>query len=168
MLPDIGYMKWGLDLARTNPNFANVFRQPQAPDYDYMAAYRAAPTMAPNGHLSDIGKTPIHPTFSDESAQADEYPGLAGHWSQMIPHGAYQYTNPARGLFWANEEEAYQPQNQIQPGMLPLYRRNIDPGFTVRPSLPAFLGPLDPGFAVQPDRPAFMGPLDPGFSPRPW
>ena len=46
-------------------------------DYDYGLAGKAAA----NGHYSDKGKLPWHPTFSTESAYStDKYPG--GVWSK--------------------------------------------------------------------------------------
>jgi hypothetical protein len=50
------------------------------PDYDY-SFVRQGPDG--RGHFTDAGKLPNHPTFSNQSAYADEAPLQAGRWVQL-------------------------------------------------------------------------------------
>lgn len=136
------YLDWALALQAQNPHMAEaVFPNTQLhqPDYDYRMAYNADQSgkLAANGHLSDIGKLPNHPTFSNESAYAFNNP-TAGQWRKPLSdNGEWLYNNPSRGLLYAHEESAYQPPtegmmavskiwnalNQRKPGLINLSER---------------------------------------------
>jgi hypothetical protein len=104
------YSQWALDIAKVNPNFSSAFFTPQTPDYNYDLSFRSGDFVGGNSHLSDIGKMVRHPTFSNESAQSMFYPEYAGRWVEpMTPQGQWLYHNPARGLFMAPEQAAYNP-----------------------------------------------------------
>ena len=64
-----------------------LWKQQYAPadsgyDYDLRGAFKAGLIPdAKSGHWSDAFKKPNHPTFSDQSQFAKDYPELAGSWS---------------------------------------------------------------------------------------
>lgn len=112
----MNYQDWALRISQANPNFnqavfPNTPLPSDASDYNYKMGYLNDPSgqLAANGHLSDIGKLPNHPTFSNESVYAAGNP-TAGRWvSPLSEQGDWRYHNPARGLFYAPEKEAYNP-----------------------------------------------------------
>lgn len=106
------YLDWALNISKANPNFNSaVFPKASIhqPDYNYNIGWMADPSgeLASNGHLSDIGKMPSHPTFSNESVYAIGR-NDAGRWVEpLTENGQWRYHNPARGLYMAPEEDAY-------------------------------------------------------------
>jgi hypothetical protein len=109
----LNYLDWGLKISDANPNFnAAVFPNASLPrdahDYNYNIGYLADPSgeLASNGHLSDIGKLPNHPTFSNESVYGIGNPNV-GRWVEPMSGDDWRYHNPSRGLFMAPEAEAY-------------------------------------------------------------
>ena len=70
------------------------------PDYDYGLAAKLTPNS--RDHLSDIGKLPWHPTFSDESAYsrkgAEHYAKTAKEFAdaQKLPEGGHWTGNNYR------------------------------------------------------------------------
>jgi hypothetical protein len=145
---DKNYQDWAIKMAGLNPNFSSaIFKSPND-DYDYNAAYMSGikPELNPNDHmvhLSDIGKLPNHPTFSNESNYA-KFPSLAstlpgsnipqpGQWVGMENSPDWRYHNPSRGLFYADESQAYQPPTK---NMLDLGRmvRALNPNDLARKS----------------------------------
>jgi len=82
-------------------------------DYDFYSAWLAGALPDENGHWPDTFKLPNHPTFSDESQYANQFPTLAGHWegNTFFPHGSWADINrgnmsPGSNLFmglgWAD------------------------------------------------------------------
>lgn len=136
----MNYNDWALRISQANPNFNQaVFPNTQLPsdshDYNYQMGYLNDPSgkLASNGHLGDIGKLPNHPTFSNESVYAVGNPN-AGRWVPSIgaelnhftptnsylsakaqEDNAWRYHNPARGLFRAPEQDAYNPAFRAEP-----------------------------------------------------
>lgn len=117
----MNYLDWALKVSDANPNFnqavfPNIGLPSDPNDYNYGLGYLNDPSgqLAANGHLSDIGKLPNHPTFSNESVYGIGNPNV-GRWQEPIHGDNWRYSNPSRGLFMAPEAEAYKPQN---PGML--------------------------------------------------
>ncbi len=123
---DPGYRNWAYQLSALNPNFSSALFQRPGDDYNYNLAYLSGikPELNPDDqqiHLSDIGKMPNHPTFSNESAYA-KIPQLGsylpnsntpqpGNWVGLGDE--WRYHNPSRGLFWAPEQQAY--NREIMP-----------------------------------------------------
>lgn len=118
------YLDWSLGLEAQNPHMAEaVFPNApiRKPDYNYGLAFLNDPKgqLAANGHLSDIGKMPNHPTFSNESAYGIGN-NKAGQWIEPLnPSGDWQYHNPSKGMLYAPEDAAYQ---QPTSGMAALSR----------------------------------------------
>ena len=115
-----GYLDWALNVTNGNPNlngavFPNVAYHNN--DYNYQAAFNADTSAGANGHLSDIGKRPNHPTYSNESAYAWGGDPNAGSWQPSLgaalddnSQAPWYYHNPSRGLVFAPEQQAYQHQ----------------------------------------------------------
>ncbi len=118
------YGQWARQLSGLNPNFAGaVFPKPND-DYNYYLGYLSGikPELNKDDgqvHLTDIGKRPNHPTYSNESAYA-KVPSLQsmlpgnntpqpGQW--MGFGDDWRYHNPSRGLFYAPEQDAYRQNN---------------------------------------------------------
>jgi hypothetical protein len=121
-LKKLSLLDWALKISEANPNFNSaVFPNTPLPgdanDYNYNIGYLSDPSgeLASNGHLSDIGKLPNHPTFSNESVYAIGNPN-AGRWLEPLHGDEWRYSNPSRGLFMAPEQEAYAPKNQTKKG----------------------------------------------------
>lgn len=123
-MPFLDSLGWALKIAKANPNF-NAAVLPgglQPSDYNYNMSYQQDPygtaNLAADGsyHLSDIGKLPNHPTFSNESVYAIGGPP-SGQWKEM-PLGEYTFHNPARGLFYAPEQDAYNHSTAYNPHSL--------------------------------------------------
>lgn len=52
-------------------------------DYDLRGAFKAGITLDPStGHWPDTYKKPNHPTFSNESIYAKQFPEQAGSWNE--------------------------------------------------------------------------------------
>ena len=68
-------------------------------DYDLRGAFSAGVTPDPEtGHWPDTYKKPNHPTFSDQSKWAKDYPDKAGHWdgdTYLKP----SFLNPSTGNY---------------------------------------------------------------------
>jgi cell wall-associated NlpC family hydrolase len=101
-------------------------------DYDLRGAFQEGVTPARNGHFPDTYKKPNHPTFSNESKFAKDYPDLAGSWDgdRYVPPadpdlrrhlGAGQDTgeetffNPSTGNF----EKLQNPAFDLNSGLTP-------------------------------------------------
>lgn len=99
------------------------------PDYDYSvaAAYNNSPDT--RGHLSDIGKLPWHPTFSNQSAYSKQH-------QLENKHPLVKYANPNKapvGGVWSeyNGIVTYTPsQEMVQKGYiggLAKYMKLVEP-----------------------------------------
>jgi len=113
---DQSYLDWALKVTEKNPNLNGaVF--PDTPiahnDYNYRMAYLQDPNgeASANGHLSDIGKKPNHPTFSNESVYAIGR-NDAGNWIEPLHGEDWRYNNLSRGMLFAKEDEAYGQPSQ--------------------------------------------------------
>ncbi len=89
-------------------------------DYDLRGAFLKGYTPSPeNGHFPDEFKKPNHPTFSDQSKFAKDYPDLAGHWASdnktyIPPRGKIPMNTEMRqgnADFMANPTDAVNPVN---------------------------------------------------------
>ena len=84
------------------------------PTYDYASFYYESPSRAysmlsenPNAHFTDKFKTPIHPTFSDESIYSNSNtPG--GSWSYQSGRDVYDFSDYT---FKHSNETLYLNQN---------------------------------------------------------
>jgi hypothetical protein len=61
------------------------------PTYDYQRAFVAGVGAGPNGHFPDTYKTPVHPTFSDESSYNGQGGKQGGHWEALPQEGKYAF-----------------------------------------------------------------------------
>lgn len=86
------------------------------PTYDYKGWYNENPNRAyallkddPSAHFDDKWKTPLHPTFSDQSVYSNaKHPG--GHWGRFDYRDAYyapifSYTSPEDRIAYLNIAE---------------------------------------------------------------
>jgi len=86
---EIGYQIWKRKYAPKDSGW----------DYDLRGAYAAGLTPDPTtGHWPDTYKKPNHPTFSDQSKFAKDYPDRAGSWNgdQYVKP---QFLNPSTGSY---------------------------------------------------------------------
>jgi hypothetical protein len=60
------------------------------PTYDYQRAFVAGVGAGSNGHFPDTYKTPVHPTFSDESSYNGQGGKQGGHW-EALPDDTYAF-----------------------------------------------------------------------------
>lgn len=119
------YLDWALKVSGLNPNFnsavfptTDIHMNGLGPkiknDYNYKLGYLQDPNgkinLSEDGryHLSDAGKLPNHPTFSNESAYGIGN-NTAGRWVEpMSESDQWRYHNPSRGMLYAPEDVAYQ------------------------------------------------------------
>jgi hypothetical protein len=123
----MNYQDWALKISGVNPNFNSaVFPEISLPndpnDYNYNLGYLNDPNgdLAANGHLSDIGKLPNHPTFSNESAYAVGR-NDAGRWVEPLSGDNWRYHNASHGLLYAPESSAYSPATQGSMAIQKIY-----------------------------------------------
>lgn len=91
------------------------------PDYDYGLAGK----MAANGHSSDAGKLPWHPTFSTESAYSNaKTPG--GTWETKIINGEKKQTYTP---------SAWMVQNGLAEGLAE-YMKRVEPNVVLQMPAP--------------------------------
>lgn len=106
------------------------------PTYDYRTYYNSVTPyernlirFAPQGtHFTDIGKTPKHPTFSNESIYSNKkYPGGTWNGNVFVPN-IWQFGNngnKARDKYMKNSEEGY---FNGRVNVFPKYRKRIAKG----------------------------------------
>jgi len=136
----MNYLDWGLKVSAQNPNFNSVVLPLpfDAKDYNYNFGWMADPDgkLAANGHLSDIGKLPNHPTFSNESVYAFGNPN-AGRWIEPLnPAAPWRYHNPGRGLYMAPEHEAYPQTSNLLADYKNRYTGNLLADYSRRRTYP--------------------------------
>lgn len=110
------------------------------PTYDYRTYYNSVTPyernlirFAPQGtHFTDIGKTPKHPTFSNESIYSNKkYPGGTWNGNVFVPN-IWQFGNngnKARNKYMNNSGEGY---FNGRVNIFPKYRKKADFGTWVR------------------------------------
>lgn len=110
------------------------------PTYDYRTYYNSVTPyernlirFAPQGtHFTDIGKTPKHPTFSNESIYSNKkYPGGTWNGNVFVPN-IWQFGNDgnkARNKYMNNSGEGY---FNGRVNVFPKYRKKADFGTWVR------------------------------------
>lgn len=110
------------------------------PTYDYRTYYNSVTPyernlirFAPQGtHFTDIGKTPKHPTFSNESIYSNKkHPGGTWNGNVFVPN-IWQFGNngnKARDKYMKNSEEGY---FNGRVNIFPKYRKKADFGTWVR------------------------------------